>query len=159
MGLVCATAILLSYVEAMIPPIFSAVPGVKVGLPNIAVIYMLYTCGIREATAVSVVRIAVVSMLFGNAMIFLYSVAGAILSLTVMGILKRLDFLSATAVSIAGAVSHNIGQIIVAILVLKTVEIAYYIAVLAVTGTVAGLFVGLTAVLMLKRLPKKLFFK
>ncbi len=159
LGLVTAVAILLSYVEVLIPPIFAAVPGIKLGLPNIAVIYMLYTCGLREAAAVSFVRIAVVSMLFGNAMIFLYSLAGACLSLAVMELLKRFAPISMAAVSIAGAISHNIGQIIVAVLVLKTVEIAYYTVILTLTGTVSGLFVGLAGILMVIRLPPKRFYR
>ena len=159
LGFVTAVAILLSYVEVLIPPIFTAVPGIKIGLPNIAVIYMLYSKGVREAAAVCIVRMAVVSMLFGNAMVFIYSAAGAALSLSVMALLKRLNLLSPAAVSIAGGISHNLGQIAVAMLVLQTAQFGYYGIVLTVTGTVSGLFVGLAGILMLKRLPTERFFK
>lgn len=155
LGLTTAAAILLSYIEILLPPIFSAVPGIKIGLPNIAIIYLLYSYGVREAAVVSFIRVALVSMFFGNVMMFAYSLAGACLSLAVMALLKRLNFLSAAAVSIAGGISHNLGQILVAMLLLHTAEIGYYMIVLTLTGMVSGLFVGLAGALLIKRLPPK----
>lgn len=154
LALFTAFAILLSYVEFILPPIYSAVPGIKLGLPNVAIVLALYRYGVRDAAAVSLVRLAVVAMLFGNPVTFIYSFAGAALSLALMSILKRLDFLSETGVSVAGAVSHNLGQIAVAMILLRTAELGYYMIVLAVTGTVAGIFVGLLGKLLIKRLEK-----
>lgn len=154
LALFTAFAILLSYVEFILPPIYSAVPGIKLGLPNVAIVLALYRYGVRDAAAVSLVRLAVVAMLFGNPVTFIYSFAGAALSLALMSILKRLDFLSETGVSVAGAVSHNLGQIAVAMILLRTAELGYYMIVLAVTGTVAGIFVGLLGRLLIKRLEK-----
>lgn len=145
-------ALVLSYIEFLLPPIFAAVPGVKLGLANIATVFLLYRFGVKEAAAVTFLRVALSSLLFGNPMIFIYSIAGALLSLVVMVLLKKLDFLSTVGVSTAGAVAHNLGQIIVAMIVLETAEIGYYMIVLAATGTVSGIFVGLLGGLLLKRL-------
>ena len=156
LGLCAAVALLLSYVEALIPPLFSAVPGIKMGLPNLAIIFVLYRYGVRDAALVSATRLIVVAMLFGTVTTFIYSLAGAILSLAVMAILKKINFLSTIGVSVAGGVSHNIGQIIVAMILLSTAEIGYYMIVLAFTGTVAGIFIGLAGAFLLKRFPNKI---
>lgn len=151
---ICSTvAILLSYVEILFPPIFAAVPGIKIGLPNIAVIFVLYRFGVKEAVAVSFVRIVIISMLFGNPMVFAYSVAGALLSLVIMTLLKKFDFLSMVGVSVAGGVSHNLGQILMAMLLLDTAEIVYYMIVLTFTGIISGALIGLCASYLLKFLP------
>ncbi|MBQ9747023.1 MAG: Gx transporter family protein [Clostridia bacterium] len=152
LGLCTAVALLLSYVEALVPPIYAAVPGIKLGLPNIAIIFVLYNFGTRDAAAVSFVRILIVSLLFGNTMTLAYSFAGALLSLAVMSILKKLDFLSGIGVSVAGGVCHNLGQVLVAMLLLDTAEIGYYMIILAVTGTISGIFVGLCGNFIIKRL-------
>ena len=154
LALFASLALLLSYVEMLLPPIFTAVPGVKMGLHNIIIIHILYRFGIKEAVVVSGVRLAIVTMLFGNVTMFCYSLAGAVLSLAVMGILKKLDFMSTVGVSVAGAIMHNVGQVLVAILLMHTTEIGYYMIVLSVTGTIAGIFIGLCGALMHKRLEK-----
>lgn len=158
-GLTASLAILLSYVEFLLPPIFAAVPGIKIGLPNVIILYVLYCTGIKYAALVSFTRLCISSLLFGNAMTFAYSAVGAILSLLVMGILKKTDKLSAVGVSVAGGVTHNLGQILVAMVLLDTPQIAYYMIVLAVTGTIAGIFIGLCGALLVKRLPKNKIFR
>ena len=134
---------LLSYVEAISPALITAIPGIKMGLPNVAVIFVLYRFGAAEAALVSAVRVIVVSLLFGNPMMFIYSIVGAMLSLAVMVIMKKINFLSVVGVSVAGGVSHNVGQILMAMLLLGTAELGYYLIVLAITGTIAGIFIGL----------------
>lgn len=153
LGLCTAVALILAYVEVLLPPLFTAVPGIKLGLPNIAIIFVLYRYGVRHAAAVSFIRIAVVAMLFGNPMTFVYSLAGAALSLLVMALLRRMDFLSMVGVSVAGGVFHNVGQILMAMLLLGTAELGYYLIVLAITGTVSGVFVGLCGALAVRRIP------
>lgn len=155
LGLCTAVALVLAYVESLIPPLYAAVPGIKLGLPNIAIIFILYRFGWKEAAAVSFVRITAVALLFGNPMTFAYSVAGAVLSLAVMTLLRKLDFLSIVGVSVAGGVFHNVGQILAAMLLLGTAELGYYMIVLAVTGTVAGVFIGLCGGFAVKRLKIK----
>ena len=152
LGLLTAIALILSYVEALLPPIFVAVPGIKMGLPNIAIIFVLYRFGLKEAAAVSLVRLAAVALLFGNAMTLIYSLAGAVLSLTLMSLLKRSNLFSMIGVSIVGGVSHNLGQILVAMWLMETVEIGYYMIILTVTGTVAGILIGLAGSFVLKYL-------
>lgn len=151
LGIVTSVALILAYIEAILPPIWTAVPGIKVGLPNLIIIFVLYKLGFKSATMVSGVRLIIVSMLFGNAMTLAYSVAGAVLSLALMGILKKIDMFSTVGVSIVGAVAHNLGQIIVAIFLFDTVQIGYYMVVLAITGTLAGVFIGIGSNLILKR--------
>ena len=153
-GVCIALAMVLAYIEVIIPPLFVAVPGIKMGLPNIIIIFLLYRKGPVFAATVSFLRIVLVSILFGNTMMFLYSIAGGVLSLFVMILLRRLNFLSTIGVSVCGAVSHNIGQILVAMLLLETTELAYYLVVLAVTGTVSGVFIGLCGAQLIKRIPK-----
>lgn len=145
-----AVALILSYVEALFPPIYTAVPGIKVGLPNIVIIFMLYRFGLKEAAAVSLVRLAAVALLFGSVMTLAYSLAGAVLSLGLMALCKRFNIFTTVGVSVVGGVSHNLGQIIVAMIVMETAQIGYYMAVLAITGTLAGVFIGLAGSLLLK---------
>lgn len=152
LGLCIALSMVLSYLELLIPPIYSAVPGIKMGLPNIVILYVLYKSGWKEAFFVSVIRVFAVSLLFGNAMTLAYSIAGAILSLAVMLILKRTEGYSCIGVSVAGAVSHNLGQILVAMCVLGNTLIGYYMLVLAITGTLAGILVGIAGAILIKRL-------
>lgn len=155
LGLCTSTALILSYVEVLIPPLFAAVPGIKMGLPNILLVFLLYRRGAPTAIVVSLLRILLVSMLFGNAMALFYSLAGGFLSMAVMILLRRLNFMSPVGVSVAGGVAHNVGQILMAMLLLQTAELGYYLVVLAVTGTVAGILVGLCGALLIRKIPQK----
>lgn len=151
LGVSTAVAMILSYIEFLLPPLFSAVPGIKMGLANVIIIFLLYKLDFKSALAVSFVRVCLSSLLFGTSMTFLYSAAGAILSIFLMLLAKRLGWFSTVGVSVIGGVSHNLGQIAVAMLLLRTYEIGYYMAVLAVSGTVAGIFVGLSAAFLIKQ--------
>ena len=152
LGLTTAIALVFAYVEVLIPPIFSAVPGITLGLPNIVIIFVLYKMGVFEAAAVSLVRMLVVSLLFGSPTMFFYSLAGATLSLIAMALLKKINVFSMIGVSVAGGVLHNVGQILLAMVVLGTAELGYYLIVLALAGTVAGVFVGLCGGFAVKRI-------
>lgn len=154
LGIFAALAIVLSYVEMLLPPIWSAVPGIKVGLPNIIIIYLLYKFSLKEAAAVSLIRLLTTALLFGSALTLAYSLAGAVLSLAVMWLLKKTKLFSQVGVSIAGGVTHNLGQVLVAILVLGTKEMGYYMIVLSITGTIAGIFVGIAGIMLLKYTAK-----
>ena len=142
LGVCTSVALVLAYVESLIPPLYAAVPGIKLGLPNVAIIFVLYRYGVKEAAAVSLVRMAAVALLFGNPMTFAYSLAGGFLSLAAMALLRKINFFSMVGVSVAGGVLHNVGQILMAILLLGTAELGYYLIVLSVTGTISGVFVG-----------------
>ncbi len=154
LGVISAFALILSFIEAVLPPIWSAVPGIKVGLPNIVIIFLLYRFSVNEAALVSFIRVIITSLLFGNAMSMVYSISGAALSLTIMWLLKKTDKFSVVGVSIAGGVSHNLGQIIMATIILSTKEIGFYFPILAISGTLAGIFVGFLGIMLLKYTEK-----
>ena len=148
-------ALILSYIESLVPLSF-AVPGIKMGLANIAIVFVLYRLGEKEAIAVSLIRLFWVAVLFGSFMTFLYSLAGAVLSMAVMIILKKSEKFSAIGVSVAGGITHNAGQIIAAVLLMETAQIAYYLPVLVVSGTVTGVIIGIVSALLINKIPKNL---
>ena len=154
LGVVTSVALVLSYLEAILPPLYAAVPGVKVGLPNLVIIFILYKYSFKEAFSISLVRVLIVALLFGNVMTLAYSTAGAILSIIVMVLLKKTDKFSTVGVSIAGGVAHNAGQVLVAIFLLDSTQIGYYMIILAITGTIAGVFIGLAGGLLIKKFEK-----
>ena len=148
-----ALAMILSFVESLIPALV-AIPGIKIGLPNLIIVFLLYRVGWKETVIVSIIRIVLVSVLFGNIQTMTFSIAGAVLSLLGMILLQKTNWFSTIAVSITGGILHNIGQIIAAVLWTQTAEIAYYLPVLLISGTVAGTVIGLLAGLLVKRLEK-----
>lgn len=150
-GILIAVALVLSYLESLIPAFF-AVPGMKLGLTNLVVIVALYLMGTKSALFINIIRVLLVGLLFGNVISLLYSLAGAVLSWVVMVLLKRTGKFSIVAVSIAGGVFHNIGQILIAMLVLKTVAIGWYLLILWFTGIAAGAVIGIIGGLLCKRL-------
>lgn len=154
MGMCVALAMIFAYIEVLLPPLVAAVPGVKIGLANVAIIFVLYRYGAGRATLVSFVRILLMFLLFGNLLSLAYSLAGAILSISVMLVLKRTRLFSGAAVSAMGGVAHNIGQILMAILLLGVAEIGYYLIVLAVTGCLFGAVVGFLGALAEHRVPR-----
>ena len=128
-GMFTALALMLSFVEYQFP-LLAAYPGMKVGLANIVIISALYMLGIRAAIITNILRVCLAWLLFGNTMSLMYSLAGAALSLLVMGILKKTGKLAILTISVAGAISHNIGQILVALLVTGISQILWYFIVL-----------------------------
>ncbi len=153
LGMCIALSMILSFVESQIPPLM-AVPGVKVGLPNIVMVFMLYKIGAKETAIVSILRVILVGILFGTPLSMIYSLVGAALSLIGMILLKKTNLFAPITVSVAGGILHNIGQIATACLVMETAQIAYYLPVLLISGTIAGILIGLTAAMILKRLDK-----
>jgi len=154
LGLSVALALILSYVESLLPPLV-AVPGVKVGLPNIVILFLLYRFGWKEAAAVSGIRLLLTAALFTGFAAFFYGLAGAALSLLGAALLKRSDRFSPLGVSAAGGVLHNLGQIALAALVLDSGYIFAYLPVLLLSGTVAGALVGLLAGVLIRRMDIK----
>ena len=150
-AMLVAVAFVLSYIESVLP-LNLGVPGVKAGFSNIVVVLCLYEGSMKETIGISFVRILLVGLTFGNLYSLLYSLAGGLLSLIVMVLLKRSVRFSTCGVSVAGGVSHNIGQIIVAMIVLQTEKIIYYLPVLLVSGVIAGVVIGLIASMLVKRL-------
>ena len=155
MGLLTALALILSYVESLIPA-FVAVPGVKMGLANIVVVFALYTLGPGEAAIVSIIRVLLSSLLFGSILSLSYSAAGAIISLLSMIIMMKTKIFGVTSVSVTGGVFHNLGQILVACIVLETDVLLYYLPVLILSGTITGAVIGIASSIVIKRLQKSI---
>lgn len=155
MGLLTSLALILSYVESLIPA-FVAVPGVKMGLANIVVVFALYTLGPGEAAIVSIIRVLLSSLLFGSILSLSYSAAGAVISLLSMIILMKTKIFGVTSVSVTGGVFHNLGQILVACLVLETDVLLYYLPVLILSGTITGAVIGIASSIVIKRLQKSI---
>lgn len=152
LAMLTAVAMILSYVESLLPSV--GIPGVKMGLANIAVIFALFRFGWKEAAALSLVRVVLVSLLFGSVGAMLYSLAGAVLSLAVMALLRRIERFSTVGISVAGGVAHNAGQILMAMLILHTKQLLGYLPVLAVSGIAGGVLTGLAAALLIRRIPE-----
>lgn len=150
-GVFTALALMFSYIETMIPIQFG-VPGIKLGLANIMIVIMLYKSSAKEALLLSIVRIMLSGFLFGNLSSILYSIAGGLLSLGIMTLLKKQGGFSVIGVSVAGGVSHNVGQLIVAMLVVETYQVGYYFPVLLVAGVLTGLGIGVASQEVLKRI-------
>ena len=150
LSLLFALAMIFSFVESRLPT-FIPIPGVKLGLCNVVVIFTLLRLGAPEAIAVSVLRVLLSSLLFGNMAAFFYSLAGAVLSLAGMILLSKTKLFSPVGISVAGGVLHNIGQILMAMLILGTAGVLYYLPVLLIAGTVAGALIGLAAAYLTKR--------
>lgn len=150
-GVFTALALIFSYVETLIPINFG-IPGVKLGLANLIIVIALYKMRLREVYLLSIVRVLLSGFTFGNYFSIIYSLAGGLLSLTVMAVFKRKDGFSIMGISIAGGVFHNVGQLIVAMLVVETFSVAYYVPVLLIAGMITGLLIGIVSNEMLKRL-------
>ena len=150
-----AIAMILSYIEHLVPA-FVAVPGVKMGLSNIATVFALYTLGWPFAICVSFVRVLLSALLFGNLFSLIYSLSGAALALAVMILLKRIDKFSTVGVSVVGGVMHNVGQIIAACIVMNNAAISLYVVPLVISGTVAGVVIGVISAILVERIKKYL---
>lgn len=144
LGIFLALALIFSYVESMIP-FFFGVPGMKLGLANIVIVILLYCIGPKEAYGVSVARVLLAGFLFGNLYSIIYSLAGALLSLTVMFLMKKTDKFKIISVSAVGGICHNIGQLIVAMIAVENYRISYYLPVLLIAGLVTGILIGIVA--------------
>ena len=153
-GLLASVALILSFIETLLPPLYSFAPGVKIGLPNIIILFALYRLSLREAALVSAVRLILSALLFGSAVSFAYSLAGAALSLTVMWAVKKFGLFSTWSVSILGAVCHNLAQVAVAAVLMNTKELFLYLPVLAINGILTGIAVGLVSALLISKLKK-----
>ena len=149
-------AMILSFVESQIPPL-STVPGVKIGLANVVTVFLLYKIGWREAVSVSAVRVGLSALLFGSFVSLMYSAFGAIVSLIFMISAKRFTPFSAIGVSVIGAVMHNAGQILAALILLGNAAIVYYLIPLTVSGAIAGVLVGILGGIITERIKIKRF--
>ena len=150
-GFFTALALIFSYVETLIPINFG-IPGAKLGLANLVIVTVLYKARWQDAFLLSVIRIVLAGFIFGNLFAILYSLAGGLLSLAAMTMIKQRGSFSVIGVSMAGGVTHNIGQLIVAMLVVETYQVGYYLPVLMISGLVTGALIGLVCKEVIRRL-------
>ena len=154
-GILVALAMSFSYIETFIPFNFG-VPGIKLGLANLVVLLGLTFLPAVDVLLISVVRIVLSSLLFGNVMSLWYSLAGGLLSFLCMWLLTRREGYSIIGISMAGGVMHNVGQIITAAIIVKTLQLTWYLPVLLVAGLVTGAIIGTVARLLMPRVQKVL---
>ncbi len=151
-GVMIALALIMSFVESMIPmPI--AIPGIKIGLANIVIVFALYSMGEKQAIWISICRIILSSFLFGSMAAMLYSLGGAVVSLGTMCLFKKTKWFSLIGISVIGGVMHNVGQITVAIFITSFKTILFYIPFLLLAGVITGLMIGIIANEVKRRIP------
>lgn len=151
LGLFAAMSIILGYIESLIP-VFTGIPGIKLGLANLSTLFILQKYSFREAALVSTIRILVIGFLFGNLFSILYSFAGSLLSLTVMTLFLKKFHFSTIGTSILGGVSHNIGQLLIASLIVENTAVFYYTPPLLISGIVTGAVIGILTQEVSKRI-------
>lgn len=149
-GVFTALALIFSYIESLIPFDFG-IPGVKLGLANLIIVFALYKLNLKDVYLLSLVRVLLSGALFGNYFSIVYSLAGGLLSLSVMAFLKHREGYSILGTSMAGGVFHNVGQILVAMILVETFSVIYYLPVLLLAGLVTGALIGVVAGEVLKR--------
>lgn len=149
-GVFTSLALILSYVELLIPINFG-IPGMKLGLANLLVVILLYKYGPRDALLLSVIRILLSGLIFGNMFSIFYSLGGGLLSLAVMVFLKKTGQFTVAGISIGGGASHNVGQLLVAMFVVQTYQVGYYLPVLLIAGVITGAVIGILSAEVLKR--------
>ena len=149
-------ALVVSYIEVLIP-IPVGIPGIKLGLANGVIMVLLFFTTWIRTLEISVIRVVLAGFLFGNPMTIAYSLAGGILSLIVMGILKKIKGFSSVGISVGGGVAHNIGQLSIAVILMENSKIYYFAPVLLLTGTIAGVMIGVLSGVLVKKIPPQLF--
>lgn len=149
-GVFTSLSLILSYVELLIPINFG-IPGMKLGLANLLVVILLYKGCPRDALLLSVIRILLSGLIFGNMFSIFYSLGGGLLSLAVMVFLKKTGQFTVAGISIGGGASHNVGQLLVAMFVVQTYQVGYYLPVLLIAGVITGAVIGILSAEVLKR--------
>ncbi|MDD2490187.1 MAG: Gx transporter family protein [Bacilli bacterium] len=151
LSMLLSLSIVLSLIESMIPIINGIIPGIKLGLANAIIILVLYLYGFKDAFFISITRVFLIGIIRTGLfnIIFFFSLSGALLSIIFMAFSKRFIKLSIVGVSIIGSVMHSIGQIIIAIIYLDTINIIYYLPYLFILSIPTGIIIGLIAKKML----------
>ena len=144
LAIFCAISIILNYIE-MLFPVYLGIPGTKLGLANIVSLTILLCFGFKYAVGVSLLRIFIIGITFTNPYMMLYSLAGGLLSISIMALMVKTHLFSNIVISIMGGVSHNIGQLLVAFVFFSTSVFIYYLPYLILLGIVSGTVVGIIA--------------
>jgi len=146
-----ALALIFSYIEFLVP-ISIGLPGIKLGIANIVIVIAIFKLGDSYGLVINVARILLSALLFGNMFSAIYALCGGLLSLLVMVLLKKTKLFSVVGVSMAGGVFHNVGQILVAMVIVSSVKALYYFPVLLLAGLVTGIINGVISTLILRAL-------
>lgn len=154
-AMMAALALIFSYIEAILP-IQTGIPGIKLGIANLAILTSLYILGFPYTLVINVIRILVAGLLFNGFFGAAYSLAGGLLSLFVMALLKKTGLFSTIGISMAGGVTHNLGQLLVAALLVSNMKLFFYFPVLLFSGLISGVLIGIVTHLILRRLPEGL---
>lgn len=150
-GLLTALALVLGYLERFIP-VAPGIPGIKLGLANTVLLYAVYLSDIRQSALLMVLKVLLSGFLFSGFSGMMFSFAGGALSLAVMLLIKRISGTSIVTVSVCGGVSHNIGQILAASLIVEPRAAFSYLPVLLISGLVTGFLTGIVAKYAMKGL-------
>ena len=153
-AMLTSLALIFSYIEFLIPFNFGA-PGVKLGLANIVVVICIYKMPAKYGLVINIARICLAALLFGSMFSAAYALAGGLVSLGIMLLLKKTDLFSIIGVSMAGGASHNIAQMLTAMLLMETKGILAYGPVLLLSGMATGIINGLITALVLKAIGKQ----
>ena len=153
-GMLLALMLVLGFVESQLP-VAAGIPGIKLGLSNGVLIFAVYMLNVPAAYLLMGLKVLLSGMLFGSPSAMMYAFAGGLLSLTVMCLLSRMKGLSPVIVSMVGGLSHNVGQVALAMVILGTPKLVYYMAILMVVGMITGLATGLAANGIIRRFQKE----
>jgi len=153
-GMLLALMLVLGFVESQLP-VAASVPGIKLGLSNGVLIFAVYMLNVPTAYLLMGLKVLLSGLMFGSPSAMMYAFAGGLLSMIVMSLLSRMKGLSPVVVSMAGGVSHNVGQVAMAMMILQTPQLLYYMAVLMVAGLVTGMATGFAATGIIRRFQKE----
>lgn len=151
-SLLLALMLVLSWVESMLPPLMGAVPGVKMGLSNGVLIFAVYMLNLPTAWVLMLLKVVLSALFLGGVSALLYALAGGVLSMLGMSLASRVKWVHPITVGVLGGVLHNVGQVGMAMLVLQTKNLAYYMALLMLFGVLFGALTGICATLVMKHL-------
>lgn len=154
-AILAALALIFSYIEAILP-LNTGIPGVKLGIANLVVLIALYILDFKYTFFINMIRILVAGLLFNGAFGAVYSLAGGILSLIVMYLLKKTTLFSPVGISMAGGTAHNLGQLMIAALIVSNMKLFVYFPVLMFSGMISGILIGIVAYIVLKKLPENI---
>lgn len=149
LGLFLSISLVLGYLESMVP-VMVAVPGVKLGIANIVTMLVLYRMGSKQAFFIMLLRVVIAGFLYSGVAGILYGLVGGVCCIAVMTCLRRIPIFSILGVSMAGAIFHNVGQIMAAVFVMENTGVIYYLPVLCISGVVSGLAVGFLSHFLIK---------
>lgn len=154
-AILAALALIFSYIEAILP-LNTGIPGVKLGIANLVILTALYVLDFKYAMIINILRILIAGLLFNGFFGAMYSLAGGVVSLLVMAVIKKTGLFSTIGISMAGGVAHNLGQLLVAALIVSTMKLFYYFPVLLFSGMISGILIGILTHMILKKLPSDL---